>query len=1013
MSTESGKPLIVISYAHQDEPEHPAEGEVKWLSFVTGYLRPAIKQGAIDLWLDRLMRGGAAWEREIRQKLGACDIFILLVSRHSLSSEYVVDNEIPIIRKREANGEAVHFYPLVLTPTPDIALDLVRDKNLRPRDGKPFSDYSLNERYRHMTDTANEIAEIAAKIKKRKAADRGPLQALSLPESSSPSASTTPIVITGPALNFILAPAEASQEQQPHISDEASLLLWLTDQSPEVAIAIASRTELRISPLVVHAAQGQPGPDVEHMVSQLTGAVFRVGALARVAAKYPERASDFVKAADSAMSVAVAVAQTAGHSAAALGAIKAAIASATAISGEAKPSALSTVSAALDATVGVSALSVVWGEIRADVIATRSLRAGALVDLPLWSGSTPRWAEIAWGDVQALLPQEEDWNVWIEWYEDRLRGGSPGKDYELVFASVPQNEWDKGPAAANAWIRDHLPALSSRVTTTDQRRIKGRVSLESWLAGQSTQAAIVIAAREALRTAPLTVRRLRDRQNAESLREVAALTSAAYRAAAVPWAYVRVPVNAANIRLAARLAALGARRVRAAVYSKEHNTTPAARALTAAARAADSVARTSAAARAAARSADAASEAFTTANPHIAPQISLEAAWRQVQADVVSIEKRGADNLCRSPLWTGQIPEWATLAWSSLKAALEEGEDWDVWIDWYEERLRGGSRGEDYELVFASVPEEEWDKGPAAANAWIRAHLPKTAETAQPVELPTPVSNLEAPFAYGWTASQRIAVVAGEQNLPDYRHFSSEEDHRRVLEACRVGGERLVKSLRSGRYNARPEYGEAVEYYLDDLPKTAGAGNILLANSQARILHDMFLADADTLSPSLASALKSFIGNHFSLCAFYDLVQRHNEAVSAGNWSRPFPLDEAKSFFGAVKRNTPRWFEARVEQGLWQVEQAEPPAASTPEPPPASVIAPPPLPPGTPDAQDSWKRQMATAANAVWETFLQGRDMPVDKDEWRRAADELGPHVRPIIEFLRAQERPNGATPMP
>jgi hypothetical protein len=43
MPTESGKPLIVISYAHADEPEHPAEGEVKWLSFVTGYLRPAIK----------------------------------------------------------------------------------------------------------------------------------------------------------------------------------------------------------------------------------------------------------------------------------------------------------------------------------------------------------------------------------------------------------------------------------------------------------------------------------------------------------------------------------------------------------------------------------------------------------------------------------------------------------------------------------------------------------------------------------------------------------------------------------------------------------------------------------------------------------------------------------------------------------------------------------------------------------------------------------------------------------
>jgi hypothetical protein len=86
MPPEPEKPLIVISYAHADEPEHPADGEVKWLSFVTGYLRPAIKRGAVDLWLDRLMPGGADWEREIQYKLRVCDIFMLLVSRHSLSS---------------------------------------------------------------------------------------------------------------------------------------------------------------------------------------------------------------------------------------------------------------------------------------------------------------------------------------------------------------------------------------------------------------------------------------------------------------------------------------------------------------------------------------------------------------------------------------------------------------------------------------------------------------------------------------------------------------------------------------------------------------------------------------------------------------------------------------------------------------------------------------------------------------------------------------------------------------
>jgi hypothetical protein len=51
---------------------------------------------------------------------------------------------------------------------------------------------------------------------------------------------------------------------------------------------------------------------------------------------------------------------------------------------------------------------------------------------------------------------------------------------------------------------------------------------------------------------------------------------------------------------------------------------------------------------------------------------------------------------------------------------------------------------------------------------------------------------------------------------------------------------------------------------------------------------------------------------------------------------------------------------------------------------------------------------MATAANALWETFLQGQDLPVAQDEWRAAAEALGAQVRPIIEFLRAQEEEKG-----
>jgi hypothetical protein len=49
---------------------------------------------------------------------------------------------------------------------------------------------------------------------------------------------------------------------------------------------------------------------------------------------------------------------------------------------------------------------------------------------------------------------------------------------------------------------------------------------------------------------------------------------------------------------------------------------------------------------------------------------------------------------------------------------------------------------------------------------------------------------------------------------------------------------------------------------------------------------------------------------------------------------------------------------------------------------------------------------MATAANALWEAFLKGQNLPVAKDEWRETVERLGTHVRPLIDFLRALEAP-------
>jgi hypothetical protein len=114
------------------------------------------------------MRGGENWNDEIERKLRACDIFIVLVSRYSTSSQYIVEKEIAIIRERQDKEENVHFYPLLLTPTPKAGLKKVQDKNLRPRGASPFLKLSRYKREKEMCEIADELDEIAREITARR-----------------------------------------------------------------------------------------------------------------------------------------------------------------------------------------------------------------------------------------------------------------------------------------------------------------------------------------------------------------------------------------------------------------------------------------------------------------------------------------------------------------------------------------------------------------------------------------------------------------------------------------------------------------------------------------------------------------------------------------------------------------------------------------------------------------------------------------------------------------------------
>ena len=252
------------------------------------------------------------------------------------------------------------------------------------------------------------------------------------------------------------------------INDQESLEAWLEGQSLEVAAAIAARTALRVAPLTFRDARKARSAKEVSAFLVLTSVVFRASALARVAAKYPARANELnaaalVAAARAAAAVA-ADAAAGGWAAASAACVLAAAADAADAAALAAPFAIPLAAPARPSFPAAWAAAdwAVREEMCFDASALQKLGVRELADFRLWSRSAAEWVEGAWEGLKLALPEDEGWDVWIDWYEDRLRGGSRGEAHELIFVSTPLDVWDKGPAAANAWIKSHLPGAPSR-----------------------------------------------------------------------------------------------------------------------------------------------------------------------------------------------------------------------------------------------------------------------------------------------------------------------------------------------------------------------------------------------------------------------------------------------------------------------------------------------------------------------------------------------------------------------
>jgi hypothetical protein len=154
MADGTAKPVIFISYSHRDRA---------WLDYVRSFLAPLAKQGTLTIWDDEKLQIGDDWKGDIFSALEDSKIFILLVSRHSLSSKFILNEEISRILSMPARN--VHFYPIVVSPYPEIAVDWLKSYILHPSGGRSLSELEQSSRDHAMTLLVAEIAKILEQYK--------------------------------------------------------------------------------------------------------------------------------------------------------------------------------------------------------------------------------------------------------------------------------------------------------------------------------------------------------------------------------------------------------------------------------------------------------------------------------------------------------------------------------------------------------------------------------------------------------------------------------------------------------------------------------------------------------------------------------------------------------------------------------------------------------------------------------------------------------------------------------
>lgn len=117
----------------------------------------------------------------------------------------------------------------------------------------------------------------------------------------------------------------------------------------------------------------------------------------------------------------------------------------------------------------------------------------------------------------------------------------------------------------------------------------------------------------------------------------------------------------------------------------------------------------------------AASAAASAAAASVSVSVSANIITQEIQQDLAIIEKLTTKALLQQPLWSQTIPKnWQQLLADFKADVLSLNAGFEVWLDWYDDRLHG--KPIDVELLkkWNTIPKELKQQGAAAVNAYLK-----------------------------------------------------------------------------------------------------------------------------------------------------------------------------------------------------------------------------------------------------------------------------------------------------